>query len=154
MSRIQYGKKTVKVFRLDDPKVGFGRRKSPSPGHPRITGQSRKVTPHVLQTTRGPEATGNASEMVAKKARERMELRQKIRELTQAGRSPSALASARVAPRKASPRQTTSTDEAQASSVAAVIRVVSGIEDEAAASKSGPPGEPGNTFDENFDCKQ
>ena len=71
----------MKVVRLDDPKVGFGRCKSLAPGHSHIIGQSRKVAPQVLQTTRVPGATGNASEIVVKQAWANMEIRQQIREL-------------------------------------------------------------------------
>jgi len=42
VSRIRYGRKTVKIIRLDDAGAGFCRRRSPAPGHSQTTGQSRK----------------------------------------------------------------------------------------------------------------
>ena len=86
------------------------------------SGQSRKVAPQVLQTTRVPGTTGSASDMVAKTTRERLELRKKIRELIQAGRTASTPASARATSRKASPRQRTHVEEEQAVSVVVVLQ--------------------------------
>ena len=78
-SRMRYGKKRVKAIRLDDTRARFGRRKSPAQGHSQVTGQSRKVAPQVLNTTRVLGTTGSASDMVANKTKERLELRQNIR---------------------------------------------------------------------------
>ena len=43
VSRIRYGRKTVQVIRLDDARAGFGRRRSPAPGHSQTIGISRKA---------------------------------------------------------------------------------------------------------------
>jgi hypothetical protein len=89
--------------------------------------------------------------MVAKKTRERLELRQQIRELIQAGRIIKTLASSRAALRKTSPSQRTLVGEEQAVSVDAAPRPMLSVEERIVADKSGPPGEPGQTFDELFD---
>ena len=77
-----------------------------------------------------------------------LELRQKIRDMIQAGRLVSTSASARAAPRKASPHQGTPMEEEPAVSAVAVLQFMSSVEERIAADKSGPPGEPGNSFDE------
>ena len=113
----------------------------------RLQDKAEKVAPQVIQSTRVPGTAGNASEMIVRKARANMELRQHIRELIQPGRPTSVSASARATSRQASPRQNVSPDEAQVASVAAVIRAVSTTEDEVVAGKKwGPPGELGQTF--------
>ena len=86
VSRIRYGQHIVKVVRLDDPKVGFGRRASPTPGSYQLLKTSRKVSPPATMTPRVPGTTGDAIRMVEKKAKEKMEYRQQICELLAAGR--------------------------------------------------------------------
>ena len=86
MSRIRYGQQIVRVVRLDDPKAGFGRRASHASGSYQSLKQSRKGSPPKTMTPRVPGTTGDASRMVEKKAKEKMEYRQQIRELLVAGR--------------------------------------------------------------------
>ena len=50
-------------------------------------------------------------------------------------------------------RRKKSLDEEQVASVAVVIRAVATIEGEVGVGKSGPPGDPGTTFDDIFDWK-
>ena len=104
VSRIRYGRKTVKIIRLDEAGAGFGRRRSPAPGHPQTTGQSRKAAHQELRTSRIPGTTVSASDLVAR-TQERMELRAMIRELVKAGRAQSMPARVRASSKKASPRQ-------------------------------------------------
>ena len=95
VSRIRYGRKTVKIIRLDDAGAGFGRRRSPAPGHSQIAGQSRKAAHPELRTARVPGTTVSASDLVSR-TKERMELRANIRELVKAGRTQSMLARVRA----------------------------------------------------------
>ena len=69
----------MKVVRLDDPKAGCGRRASPAPGTYQLHKTSRKVSPLITMTPRVPGTTGGASRMAEKKAKEKMEYRQRIR---------------------------------------------------------------------------
>jgi hypothetical protein len=96
VSRIRYGKKTVKVIRLDDGRAGFGRRRSLAPGHAQVTGQSRKAASHDLYTTRVPGTTVSASDMVSNMTKERLELRNNIRDVIQASRHLSTPANTRA----------------------------------------------------------
>ena len=125
------------MIRLDDGRVGFGRRRSLAAGHSQTIGQSRKAAAHDLYTARIPGTTVSASDMESKKTKERLELRQNIRELIQAGRPLSAPASARVTSKKASPRERTPIDEEQAVLVVVVLQSMFSVEERAYAHKSG-----------------
>ena len=77
VSRIRYGKQTVKVIRLDDGRAGFGRRRSPALGHSQTIGQGRKSGHQELHTTGVLGTPVSASDLVSKKMKERLELRRK-----------------------------------------------------------------------------
>ena len=139
------------MIRVDDGRAGFGRRRSPAPGHSQTIGQSRKSAPHALNTTRVPGTTINASDLVSTKSKERLELGLQIRELIQAGRPQSIPDSVRATLKKASPREPIPVDKDQAVSAAAVLQSMSSVEEKELARKSGSPGEPGKTFDDLFD---
>ena len=127
ISRAHYGKNTIRVIRMSDPKAGFGRRSSPAPGSSQLLKQSRKTSPVRIQSERIPGTTGPASEMVAKKATERMEYRQQIRELIQASRRKSAAGQQQTA-RPSIPREReASPARANKMADAAVIEAVSSI---------------------------
>ena len=81
VSRVRYGKRTVRVVRLSDPQVGFGRRRSPAPGKPRELKQGRKGSPPNIFTTRVAGTTGSASDLINRKAREKLAFRQTSKEL-------------------------------------------------------------------------
>ena len=68
----------MKVIRLDDAKAGFGRRRSLAPGHSQIIGLSRKVAHLELVVARVPGTTVNASDLVSRQTKERLELRSKF----------------------------------------------------------------------------
>ena len=89
VSRVRYGKRTVRVVRLSDPRVGFGRRRSPAPGKLQELKQGRKDSPPRIFTTRVAGTTGGASDLISKKACEEFAFRQKIRELLAASRQTS-----------------------------------------------------------------
>ena len=84
VSRIRYGKRTVRIVRRADAKAGFGRRRSFALGSMQVLRQSRTVSPHNLQTPRVPGATGSASDMIAKRAREKSNSRRQNRDLLEA----------------------------------------------------------------------
>ena len=69
----------MKVIRLDDTRAGFGRRRSPAPGHSQTIGISRKVAHLELVAARVPGTTVSASDLVSRRKKERLELRSKIR---------------------------------------------------------------------------
>ena len=121
VSLIRYGRKTVNIIRLDDSKVGFGRRRSPAPGHSQTTGLGRKAPRLELVAARVPGTTVSASDLVSL-TKEKLELRAKIRELVQAGRAQSLPSRVRASSKKASsPHERPPMDEDQAASAAAVF---------------------------------
>ena len=64
---------------------------------------SRKATHLELVTARVPGTTVNASDLVSRKTKERLELRANSRELVQAGRAQSLPSRVRASSKKASP---------------------------------------------------
>ena len=92
-----------------------------------IAGQSRQAATHDLYTTRVPGTTVSASDMVLNRTKERLELRQKIREMIQACRPLSTPASTRVTSKKASPRERTPMEEDQAVSAVVVLQSMSSV---------------------------
>ena len=79
MSRVRYGTRTVRVVRLSDAKAGFGQRRSPAPGKQQELKQGRKGSPPKIFTTRAAGTTGSASDLIIKKAREKLAFRQQIK---------------------------------------------------------------------------
>ena len=95
--------------------------------------------------------------MVEKKAKEKMEYRQKIRELLAAGRPASVVTPKDHAPGKARPntppkkKRPHSAERAKEASAAAVMEAVSSIAADSASILLGSPEDPGLTFDQLFD---
>ena len=155
VSRIRYGQQVVQVLRLDDPKAGFGRRASPASGSYQLLKQSRKVSPPKTMTPRVPGTTGDACRMVEKKAKEKMEYRQKIRELLVAGRpagvaKPKDRTTGSVRP-KTPPKRPHSAESAKEASAAAVMEAVHSIACDVATLRLGSPEDPGLTIDQLYD---
>ena len=133
-----------------DSGAGFGRRRSPAPGHSQTTGLSRKAAHPELVAARVPGTIVSASDLVSRTTKERLELRAKIRELVQAGRAQSLPSRVRASSKKAShPLERVPMDGDQAASAAAVFQSMTSIEQEQLP-KSGPPGAPSKTFDDLF----
>ena len=66
ISRIKFGRRTVKVVRLGDPKVGFGRRESLAPGSSQFATQNRKASPPAILTPKMPGATEPATGLISR----------------------------------------------------------------------------------------
>ena len=97
----------------------------------------------------------SASDLISKKAREKLAFRQKIKALLEASRPTSIPrpTAAGAAARQLSPKREISPNFMKEVAAAAVLEVASSIASEAAAGPSGPPDDPGVTFDEIYDWK-
>ena len=113
--------------------------------------QTRRTSPPKVVSERVQGTTGSATDMVAKKAREKMEFREKIRQLLQAGRSEAA-SSAPPSPQKVAPfgarKREASQEQSKRAAAVAVIEAVSLIDASKKKEEFGKPDDPGKTFDE------
>ncbi|MFM7978135.1 MAG: hypothetical protein ACKPKO_02370, partial [Candidatus Fonsibacter sp.] len=81
ISRVVFGRKEARVIRLSDSSVGFGRRKSPTPGAPQKLFLIRKKEQLVTMTPTPAGTACPAHEIVSRKMHRSLATRQSIRKM-------------------------------------------------------------------------